>query len=325
MPYEGAGTGRKAGGVPGSGTGILAAGHAESALIVLAAGDECEGEEADNARDAQKEADDADRAADGVELSTAADRAEQTIRDASDKQKTPKSERYSLNEGAIDKLAARAKDNPDLSRGEFGKDELASALDDLTDMLNDKRIDTQSRGSLGGTVLEATDRHQLAEAMAEVRAAKRAADLDAAEGSKVYASVGAQKGRESVDFGDGKPVDVSTIDDVDVAYKGKDGKVHVVEVKNTANATTQASLPASGQAAGRLGQGERSDTAASGPLPDRDPQGLGQDLQRFPEGQKDRYDPIRHPGSDHRRQWSRRPDRRSGRHPQAAEGHGRRV
>lgn len=80
--------------------------------------------------------------------------------------------------------------------------------------------------------------------MAEARAAKRAADLDAAEGTKVYASVGAQKGRKSVDFGDGKPVDVRTIDDVDVAYKGKDGKVHVVEVKNTANATTQASLPA---------------------------------------------------------------------------------
>ncbi|WP_433916571.1 Flp family type IVb pilin [Streptomyces sp. NBC_01744] len=245
VPYEGAGAGREPSGVPGSGTGILAAGHAESPLIVLAAGKkQCEGEEADNARDAQKEADEADRAADGVELSTAADRAKQTIRDASDKQKTPKSERYSLNEGAIDKLAARAKDNPDLSRGEFGKDELASALDDLTDMLNDKRIDTQSRGSLGGTVLKATDRHQLAEAMAEVRAAKRAADLDAAEGTKVYASVGAQKGRKSVDFGDGKPVDVSTIDDVDVAYKGKDGKVHVVEVKNTANATTQASLPA---------------------------------------------------------------------------------
>jgi hypothetical protein len=62
---------------------------------------------------------------------------------------TPKSERYSLSEGAIDKLAAKAKENPDLSRGEFGKGELVSALDDLTDMLNDKRIDTQSRGSLG--------------------------------------------------------------------------------------------------------------------------------------------------------------------------------
>jgi hypothetical protein len=60
----------------------------------------------------------------------------------------------------------------------------------------------------------------------------------------VYVSVGAKKGRKSVDFGDGKPVDVSTIDDVDVAYRGKDGKVHVVEVKNTGNATTQASLPA---------------------------------------------------------------------------------
>jgi hypothetical protein len=46
---------------------------------------------------------------------------------------TPKSERYSLSEGAIDKLAAKAKENPDLSRGEFGKGELVSALDDLTD------------------------------------------------------------------------------------------------------------------------------------------------------------------------------------------------
>ncbi|MFC9246782.1 hypothetical protein ACFT7S_23150 [Streptomyces sp. NPDC057136] len=248
VPYEGEGAARKPrapGGVPGSGTGILAAGQAGSPLIVLAEGTgRCEGEEADNARDAQKEAGDADRAADGVELSEAAERAKQTIRDASDKQKTPKSERFSLNEGAVDKLVAKAKDKPDPSRGEFGKDELASALDDLTDTLNDKRIDTQSRGSLGGTVLKANDRHQLAEAMAEARAAKRAADLDAAEGTKVFASVGAQKGRKSVDFGDGKPVDVSAIDDVDVAYKGKDGKVHVVEVKNTANATTQASLPA---------------------------------------------------------------------------------
>ncbi|MEU8673691.1 hypothetical protein [Streptomyces sp. NPDC048560] len=248
VPYEDGEAVRKPrapGGVPGSGTGIMAAGLAGSPLIVLAEGtSRCEGEEADNAREAQKEADDADRAADGVELSEAAERAKQTIRDAADKQKTPKSERYSLNEGAVDKLVAKAKDDPDPSRGEFGKDELASALDDLTDMLNDKRIDTQSRGSLGGTVLKANDRHQLAEAMAEARAAKRAADLDAADGTKVFASVGAQKGRKSVDFGDGRPVDVSAIDDVDVAYKGKDGKVHVVEVKNTANATTQASLPA---------------------------------------------------------------------------------
>ncbi|WP_236239443.1 hypothetical protein [Streptomyces sp. CC228A] len=115
---------------------------------------------------------------------------------------------------------------------------------DLDSLLNTKNIDNQSRASLGGTVLKAGNRHQLAEAMAEVRAAKHAADAEAADGTKVYAAVGAKKGRQSVDFGDGTSADVSAIDDADVVYKGKDGKVHVVEVKNTANATTQASMPA---------------------------------------------------------------------------------
>ncbi|MFF1959403.1 hypothetical protein ACFVWX_20770 [Streptomyces sp. NPDC058220] len=243
VPYGG-GAAFTPGGVPGSGTGILAVRLASSPLIVLAEGPKkCEGAEADNARDAQKEADDADRAADGAELSTAADRAKQTILDAKDPQKNPKNERFDLSQRKLDELVARAKDNPDHRRGEFGKDELAAALDDLSDVLTDKRIDTQSRGSLGGTVLRATDRHQLAEAMAEVRAAKRAADLEAAEGTKVYAAVGADKGRQSVDFGDGTKADVSKIDDADVVYKGKDGTVHVAEVKNTANAARSASLP----------------------------------------------------------------------------------
>ncbi|MEV7087950.1 hypothetical protein AB0O07_19015 [Streptomyces sp. NPDC093085] len=249
VPYGGGGTsdGPSGGpyGVAGSGTGVLAAPRASVPLIVLAAGgDRCEGAEADDARDARREADEADRAATGVELDEAADRARQTILDGRNKQKTPKQDRFNLDENALDRLTQRAKDNPDHRRGEFGKDELAAALDDLSDMLDNTRIDNQSRGSLGADVLRATNRHQLAEAMAEVRAATRAAELEAADGTRVFAGVGEKKGRQSVDFGDGTSADLTGIDDADVVYRGRDGTVHVVEVKNTANATTQASLPA---------------------------------------------------------------------------------
>jgi hypothetical protein len=180
----------------------------------------------------------------GVELDRAAAELKKTIRDAKDKQKTPRSERFNLEETKIDALVARAKDNPDPSAGEFGKDELAAALRDLSDMLKTKTIDPQSRGALGGKVLKATDRHQLAEAMAEVRAAKQVADNEAAEGTKVYAGIGAGQGRQSVDLGDGTIADVTAIDDADVVYKGKDGNIHVVEVKNTGQAATKADVAA---------------------------------------------------------------------------------
>ncbi|MFE4061117.1 hypothetical protein ACFXP3_33315 [Streptomyces sp. NPDC059096] len=264
VPYGGGPSGGPYGGpagVAGSGTGVLAAPRASVPLIVLAEGSgpkRCEGAEAEDARDAREEADDADRAAEGAELGDAADRAKRTILDARDKQKTPRNERFTLNEGAVDKLTAKAKDTPDLRRGEFGKDELAAALNDLSDMLGTKGIDNQSRGALGATVLKANDRHQLAEAMAEVRAARRAADLEAAPGTKVYAAVGKEKGRQSVDFGDGTTADLTDIDDADVVYRGKDGTVNVVEVKNTANATTQASL---GAQAKKLGEWAREEGA----------------------------------------------------------------
>ncbi|MGW2564016.1 Flp family type IVb pilin [Streptomyces sp. NPDC001514] len=242
VPYGG-GTPRPLG-VPGNGTGVLAA-PPTSMPVAFAAEDvePCKGAESDDAREAQKEADEADRVADAAELGDVADKVKQTIVDGRDKQKTPKEDRFNLNEGGIDKLVAKAKDDPDLSKGEYSKEELASALNDLDGMLKNKGIDSQTRGSLASTVLKAGNRHQLAEAMAEVRAAVRAT-AEAADGTKVYGAVGAKKGRQSVDMGDGTTVDVSDVDDVDVLYKGKDGNVHAVEVKNTANAATKYTVPA---------------------------------------------------------------------------------
>lgn len=75
--------------------------------------------------------------------------------DARDKQKTPKSDRLTLNEKGIDNLVAKAKDDPDYSKGEYSKQELAAALKDLDAMLNNKAIDTQTRGSLASEVLKA--------------------------------------------------------------------------------------------------------------------------------------------------------------------------
>ncbi|WP_327119032.1 hypothetical protein OG206_22930 [Streptomyces sp. NBC_01341] len=243
VPYGG-GIPRPLGG-PGGGTLVLAAapGAVRVGFVAEDGPEPCKGAEADDAREAQKEADDADRAADAAELGDVAARLKQTIMDARDKQKTPKSDRLTLNEKGIDNLVAKAKDDPDYSKGEYSKQELAAALKDLDAMLNNKAIDTQTRGSLASEVLKAGDRHKLAESMAEVRAAQRAVS-EAADGTKVYGAVGAKKGRQSVDMGDGTTVDVSGVDDVDVLYKGKDGSVHAVEVKNTANAATKYTVPA---------------------------------------------------------------------------------
>ncbi|MFJ9801693.1 Flp family type IVb pilin [Streptomyces wuyuanensis] len=257
VPY-GAGAPRPRGG-PGSGTVVLAA--APGSVPVGFAGQEtptrCEGAEADDARAAQEQADEADRAADAAELGDVAARVKRTIADGRDKQKTPKEDRFNLTEGGIDNLVAKAKDDPDPGKGEYGKEELAAALNDLDEMLKNRGIDNQTRGSLAATVLKAGDRHQLAEAMAEVRAALRAAS-EAAEGTKVYGAVGGKKGRQSVDMGDGTTVDVSDVDDVDVLYRGKDGNVHAVEVKNTANAATKYTVPAQAK---RLADWARQDGA----------------------------------------------------------------
>ncbi|MEU2494572.1 hypothetical protein [Streptomyces sp. NPDC007883] len=261
VPY-GTGAPRHLGG-PGGSTVVLAAAPASVPVrLVAEAPDPCEGAEADDAREAQQQADEADRAADAAELGDVADQVKQTIVDGRDKQKTAKADRFNLNEGGVDNLVAKAKDDPDLARGEYGKEELAAALRDLDAALRNKGIDSQTRGSLAATVLKAGNRHQLAEAMAEVRAAVRAAS-EAADGTKVHGAVGAKKGRQSVDMGDGTTVDVSGVDDVDVLYRGKDGDIHAVEVKNTANAATKYTVPAQAKRlADWAGQGGRPPRAA---------------------------------------------------------------
>ncbi len=245
IPYDGNGpdTSGTLTGDPGTGSTVLAAGG--SPYVVLAE-DGCDEDAKKEAEDARKQADEADAAARAADLKHAADEAKKAITDARDKQKTPRNERFTLDEKKIDDLVAKAKDNPDLSKGEIGKVELTQSLKDLADMLKNTTIDSQSRGSLGGPVLRAGNRYQLAEAMAEVKAATRAAD-DAAEGTKVYAGVGLKKGRQTVDMGDGTTADLSGIDDADVVYKGKDGTLNVVEVKNTGQAATQASIRAQAQ------------------------------------------------------------------------------
>lgn len=245
IPYDGNGPKSDGGltGSSGTGTTVLAAGG--SPYVVLAE-DGCDEDAKKEAEEARKQADEADAAARTADLQHAADEAKKAITDAKDKAKTPKGDRFQLDEKKIDDLVAKAKDDPDLSKGEIGKVELTQSLKDLADMLKNTTIDSQSRGSLGGPVLRAGDRHQLAEAMAEVRAATRAAD-DAAEGTKVYAGVGAKKGRQTVDMGDGTTADLTGIDDADVVYKGKDGTLNVVEVKNTGQAATQASIRAQAQ------------------------------------------------------------------------------
>ncbi|WP_405991172.1 hypothetical protein [Streptomyces sp. NBC_00986] len=241
IPYDGNGpdTPGTLTGAPGTGSTVLAAGG--SPYVVLAE-DGCDEDAKKEAEDARKQADDADAAARAADLQHAADEVKKVIADARDKQKTPRNERFQLDEKKIDDLVAKAKDKPDLSKGEIGKTELTQSLKDLADTLKNSGIDSQSRGSLGGPVLRAGNRYQLAEAMAEVRAAGRAVD-EAAEGTKVYAGVG-KTGRKTVDLGDGTTADVSAIDDADIVYKGKDGNIHVVEVKNTGQAATQASMPA---------------------------------------------------------------------------------
>ncbi|WP_406860000.1 hypothetical protein ABZO31_06245 [Streptomyces sp. HUAS MG47] len=246
VPYGG-GVPRPVRGVPGSGTGVIAAAPAAIPVAFAAEGGEppCTGAEADNAREARKQADEADKTADTAELGEVADRIKETIRNANDKQKTPKSERFTLNEKAIDKLVSQAKDDPDYSKREFSKEELAAVLDELDGILKNPGIDATSRGSLGSGVLRADGRHQLAEYLAEARVAQRMIG-EAADGTRVHGGLKQPKKSDSpyeADFGDGTVVDYNPVPEVDVTYKGKDGNVHLVEVKNTANAATKWTLP----------------------------------------------------------------------------------
>ncbi|MEU0169085.1 hypothetical protein ABZ214_27155 [Streptomyces iakyrus] len=232
IPYGGNPPGTTTGlitGSSGTGTTILAADPSDSPYVVLAEGG-CDEEAKQQAQDARKQADEADRAADGAEL---ADRHE-AARKALDDEGVQHAPRK------IDEFVQRATDNPDPGKKEIGKEDAARALDDISKLARTKSISKEARSSLTSKVTNATTTDELSQARAELNAVQRAADSAAAPGTTVHTAVGKDFGKENVDLGNGETVNISEINDADVLYRGKDGKVHAVEVKNTGNATIKA-------------------------------------------------------------------------------------
>ncbi|MFD7865647.1 hypothetical protein [Streptomyces sp. NPDC059783] len=171
----------------------------------------------------------------------ALDAQEAVLREA---MKQAKGEGVRLQDDELKRLLDRAKDDPDPAKKEIGKDAAADALKDVTDLLRQKNVDGLSRQKLGAKVLNAKNADQLAEALAESNTVRRVARDEAADGTLVHSAVGDKFKLTDVPDGNGGTFDVAGIDDVDVVYRGKDGTVNVVEVKNRGNATTSPSLPA---------------------------------------------------------------------------------
>lgn len=92
------------------------------------------------------------------------------------------------------------------------------------------------------------------------------------------------------------------------AYKGKDGKIHVVEVKNTGNATTKHTTVAQTERIAEWAEGRRQPPRVTRYEIEQQ-QGPAQDLRRLPEGPG-----PGHPGPDLRQERSRRAHRRPGPH-----------
>ncbi|CAM5487921.1 hypothetical protein STAFG_7765 [Streptomyces afghaniensis 772] len=231
VPYGGGGSLR---GVPGTGTGVLAAPQAGRIVVAAGGGKECTGDDADDARQAQQEA-----------LDARADLLREQIKAS---KRLPGDEKVNLQEAQLENLLRRAKDDVDPNSKDISKKEAADAIADVSELVNQKNIHNISREKLAAKVLNSKTKDQLAENLAEVNATKRVAQDEAADGSTVYSDIGDTKERrdkgESPVRPDGRggEIDVTGIPDADVAYRGKDGKVHVVEVKNTGNATTKSSI-----------------------------------------------------------------------------------
>ncbi|MER7402138.1 hypothetical protein ABT373_06490 [Streptomyces sp. NPDC000070] len=231
VPYEGGGS---LPGVPGTGTGVLAAPQGGRIVVAAGGGKECTGDDADDARQAQQEA-----------LDARADLLREQIKAY---KRLPGDEKVNLQEPQLENLLRRAKDDVDPNSKDISKKEAAAAIADVSELVNQKNIHNKSREKLAAKVLNSKTRDQLAENLAEVNATKRVAQDEAADGSTVYSDIGDTKERrdkgESPVRPDGRggEIDVTGIPDADVAYRGRDGKVHVVEVKNTGNATTKGSI-----------------------------------------------------------------------------------
>ncbi|MEU3934360.1 hypothetical protein AB0E85_20340 [Streptomyces sp. NPDC029044] len=208
-------------GPSGSGTTILAAGPSGSPYVILAE-DGCDEEAKAAAQDAREKADEAQQLA----LEAQAEAAKAAIRQG----------RLSIDERNIDDFVKNAKENP--GKKEIGKDQAAAALDELTDLARRKNVDRAGASKLGSEVTNARTASRLEEMLAEVRGVRRASE-DAAPDSTVHTAVGSEHNRRQVEVAPGETVDVSNVPDADVLYKGRDGRVHLVEVKNTVNPTRQ--------------------------------------------------------------------------------------
>ncbi|MFJ7339231.1 hypothetical protein ACIQU3_02815 [Streptomyces sp. NPDC101110] len=232
IPYGGNPPGITTGlltGSSGAGTTVLAAGPSDSPYVILAEGG-CDEEAKEGAQDAREKADEAGRVADGAELADRQEAARKTLEDEG----VPHAPRK------IDEFVQRAKDDPDPDKKEIGKEEAARALDEISKLAGTKSISKEARSSLTSKVTNAKNTDELSQARAELNAVQRAADNDAAPGTTVHTAVGKDFGKENVDLGNGETVNISEINDADVLYRGKDSKVHAVEVKNTGNATIKA-------------------------------------------------------------------------------------
>ncbi|MGA5894268.1 hypothetical protein [Streptomyces venetus] len=230
VPYGGGGGLR---GVPGTGTGVLAGPQAGRIVVAEGGGKECTGDDADDAREAQQQA-----------LDARADLLREQIKAH---KKLPGDEKINLQEPQLENLLKRAKDDVDPNSKDISKKEAADAIAEVSELLEQKNIHSGSRQSLASKVLGSRDKDGLAQNLAEVHATKRVAQNEAADGSTVYSDIGDGPDRKKDDppvrpDGLGGEIDVRGIPDADVAYRGKDGKVHVVEVKNTGNATTKGSI-----------------------------------------------------------------------------------
>ncbi|MFD7240447.1 hypothetical protein [Streptomyces massasporeus] len=224
IPYVGTPPGSSTGllaGSHGTGTTILAAGPSGSAYVVLAQ-DGCDEEAKEGARDAREKADEAQQLA----LEAQAEAAKAAIKQG----------RLSIDERNIDDFVRNAKENP--GKKEIGKDQAAAALDELTDLARRENVDRAGASKLGSEVTNARTASRLEEMLAEVRGVRRASE-DAAPDSTVHTAVGSEHNRRQVEVAPGETVDVSNVPDADVLYKGRDGRVHLVEVKNTVNPTRQ--------------------------------------------------------------------------------------
>ncbi|MFI6376359.1 Flp family type IVb pilin [Streptomyces sp. NPDC050546] len=224
IPFGGSPPGTTTGllaGSSGTGTTILAAGPSDSPYVILAEGG-CDEEAKEGAQDAREKADEAQQHA----LEAQAEAAKAAIKQG----------RLSIDERNIDDFVRNAKKNP--GKKEIGKDQAAAALDELTDLARRKNVDRAGASKLGSEVTNARTASRLEEMLAEVRGVRRASE-DAAPDSIVHTAVGSEHNRRQVEVAPGETVDVSNVPDADVLYKGQDGRVHLVEVKNTVNPTRQ--------------------------------------------------------------------------------------